>query len=609
MKRFISLTLITLTFILTPILFNSYSDSITKVAQIPIQDGGRIKPLDTVARQTLLSLQGKQSVKLNNRSLLPIEWLMLTQSSPNITDDLDIFLIENPQVFSFVDDKYYKQKYRVSFNFLIQYQDYILGQATQAEQLKSKQRSPLQQEFVTLKQRLFLYSRLKNTIGFEQSNSLSSDLKSFLSINPSILKTINVDQPNKDLILLNMFFKQFKIAADNSLYSIIPSQDHQPNSDWDSYGNAVLKSLAPELPVHPLVYSLSYIHDNYDLNNDTNILLPATEIHNYYLTHNSSLLRKVKLEYSFNKLELFFKSYLLYLICLFMVLIYWIYKKTWLLKDVQNLFLITTVIFTVAILIRMFLQGRPPVTNLYSSALFVGYIAVLIAYFIERIEKNGIGIFIGSIIGFLSLIVAHFLSLGGDTLEMMQAVLDSNFWLSTHVIIITMGYSAVFLAGLLAHIYIVGGFLTTKLSKSLAKRLSTLTYGTIGAALLLSFIGTVLGGIWGDQSWGRFWGWDPKENGAMLIVIWMALILHARLGGLIKQRGIMVMAVFGNIVCSFSWFGVNLLGIGLHSYGFTEKGFYWLIMFWASQVFVIILGLIPTRIWASFQDPKSTLDH
>ncbi len=601
MKRLITLTLLSLIFIFSPILFNSYSDSMSKIAQIPVQDGGRIKPLDTIARQTLLSLQGKQSVKYNDRKLKPIEWLLLAQTAPDITDNLEVFLIENPQVFSFVDDKYYKQKYRVSFNFLIKYQDYILGQASQAEQLKSKQRSPLQQEFVTLKQRLFLYSRLKNTIGFEQTKSLSDDLKSFLSIDSSVLTQSNLSNHNKDLVLLNMYFKQFKITADNSLYSIIPSKNHLPSSDWDSFGNTVLKSLAPDISVHPIVFPLSFIHDNYNLKDNSNLLVPAQEIHNYYLNNNAYLLSKVKLEYLFNKLELFFKSYLLYLVCLLMILSYWVYRKKWLLKDAQHLFLITTIIFTVAILIRMFLQGRPPVTNLYSSAIFVGYIAVIIAYFIERIEKNGIGIFVGSIVGFLSLIVAHFLSLGGDTLEMMQAVLDSNFWLSTHVIIITMGYSAVFLAGLLAHIYILGGFLTKKLTKPLAKRLTTLTYGTIGAALLLSFVGTVLGGIWGDQSWGRFWGWDPKENGAMLIVLWMALILHARLGGIIKQRGLMVMAVFGNIVCSFSWFGVNLLGIGLHSYGFTEKGFYWLVLFWATQLFVIILGLIPTRIWSSFQ--------
>jgi hypothetical protein len=118
---------------------------------------------------------------------------------------------------------------------------------------------------------------------------------------------------------------------------------------------------------------------------------------------------------------------------------------------------------------------------------------------------------------------------------------------------------------------------------------------------LFSFVGTVLGGIWADQSWGRFWGWDPKENGALLIVLWNALVLHARWGGLVRDRGIMNLAVFGNVVTSFSWFGVNMLGIGLHSYGFMDAAFKWLMIFVGSQTVIIGLGLLPLNVWSSFR--------
>ena len=119
---------------------------------------------------------------------------------------------------------------------------------------------------------------------------------------------------------------------------------------------------------------------------------------------------------------------------------------------------------------------------------------------------------------------------------------------------------------------------------TIGKALSKMVYGIVCFATLFSFVGTVLGGIWADQSWGRFWGWDPKENGALLIVLWNAIILHARWGGLARDRGIMNLAVFGNIVTSFSWFGVNMLGIGLHSYGFMDAAFKWLMLFMASQL-------------------------
>src|ERR1700758_5817327 len=176
-------------------------------------------------------------------------------------------------------------------------------------------------------------------------------------------------------------------------------------------------------------------------------------------------------------------------------------------------------------------------------------------------------------------------------------VLDTNVWLATHVVVVTLGYSATFLAGLLGIIFILRGLVSRSFSVDLAKSLSRMTYGVVCFATLFSLVGTILGGIWADQSWGRFWGWDPKENGALLIVLWNAVILHARWGGMIRERGLMAMAVFGNIVVSLSWFGVNMLGVGLHSYGFMDQGFGNLTAFIASQLVVMGLGLIPQRYW------------
>jgi len=144
------------------------------------------------------------------------------------------------------------------------------------------------------------------------------------------------------------------------------------------------------------------------------------------------------------------------------------------------------------------------------------------------------------------------------------------------------------------------GWLTTT-DCSTADALTRMVYGIVCFATLFSFVGTVLGGIWADQSWGRFWGWDPKENGALIIVIWNAIILHARWGGMVRQRGLMCLAVGGNIVVGWSWFGVNMLGIGLHSYGFTEAAFFWLIAFVISQLVFIALANLPLEKWRSFK--------
>jgi ABC-type transport system involved in cytochrome c biogenesis permease subunit len=110
---------------------------------------------------------------------------------------------------------------------------------------------------------------------------------------------------------------------------------------------------------------------------------------------------------------------------------------------------------------------------------------------------------------------------------MMRAVLDSNFWLATHVVVVTTGYASTFLAGFLASSTSCAACSPARSTRPTADALARMVYGIVCFATLFSFVGTVLGGIWADQSWGRFWGWDPKENGALIIVIWNALILHA----------------------------------------------------------------------------------
>jgi len=188
----------------------------------------------------------------------------------------------------------------------------------------------------------------------------------------------------------------------------------------------------------------------------------------------------------------------------------------------------------------------------------------------------------------------------------MRAVLDTNFWLATHVTTVTLGYSGCFMAGFLGIVFVVRGVFTKSLTRDVRRQLNRMIYGVLGFSVFFSFVGTVLGGIWADQSWGRFWGWDPKENGALLIVIWCAIVLHARWGGLVKDRGVVALAIAGNMVTAWSWFGVNMLGVGLHSYGFTSGAMFGMLVFYAVQLFFLALCAIPERYWrSSGQRPPS----
>jgi ABC-type transport system involved in cytochrome c biogenesis permease subunit len=302
-------------------------------------------------------------------------------------------------------------------------------------------------------------------------------------------------------------------------------------------------------------------------------------------------------EVLFNRAAPFYAGMVIYLLALLVLFASFLWKRDLLQPAAFGLLASGAIVHTLGLVSRILLQGRPPVTNLYSSAIFVGFCTVVAGIFLERMYRRGIGTAVAAAAGFSSLIVAHHLMGDGDTMEMMRAVLDSNFWLATHVVTITIGYSGTFLAGALAIGYAFRRQLAARLDPATTRALVSMVYGVICFALFFSFVGTVLGGIWADQSWGRFWGWDPKENGALLIVLWNALILHTRWGGYVREKGVMAMAIFGNVITSLSWFGVNMLGVGLHSYGFMEGAFWTLSGFIASQLVIMALCLLPPRFW------------
>ena len=371
---------------------------------------------------------------------------------------------------------------------------------------------------------------------------------------------------------------------------------------WDNLGEE-LSSAAHSGKMHPVAMNYAKMAEAYQKNkpSEFNALVESqAKIFEAQAPKMQFDLRSVDFEYTFNKSQFFYRSMTLYVLVFICVLISWLTSKPKMFNRVAFWLMATAmVLHTVGLLARIWIQARPPVTNLYSSAIFIGWGAVVLALIFERIHKNGISSAAGSIVGFVTLIIAHHLSMEGDTMEMMQAVLDTNLWLATHVVVITLGYTAMFLAGILGIVFILRGIIDPTFEKDSAKSISSMVYGVTCFAVLFSFVGTMLGGIWADQSWGRFWGWDPKENGALLIVIWSAIILHARWAGLVKERGIMVLAIFGNIVTAWSWFGTNLLQEGLHSYGFSEAGFKWLMIFVASQIVLMLVGYIPRSVWRS----------
>jgi ABC-type transport system involved in cytochrome c biogenesis permease subunit len=309
---------------------------------------------------------------------------------------------------------------------------------------------------------------------------------------------------------------------------------------------------------------------------------------------------RIAFESYFNHFNPFFLCMMLYVAAFVLASLAWLGWPEGFNRSANWLLWLTFAVHTFALIGRIYISGRPPVTNLYSSAVFIAWAGVFFALLFEVVYRLGVGNLLAATLGFPTMLVAYYLTFDrdGDTLGVMQAVLDTNFWLGTHVVCMALGYVTTYLAGVLGLMTIILGIVGGVFDLDLRRQLTRMTYGALCFAIFFSFIGTVLGGLWADDSWGRFWGWDPKENGALMIVIWNAIILHARWGKMAGERGLAALAVFGNVVVTWSYFGVNQMpeGVGLHNYGDTEGRTFWVAIFMLSQLAVIGLAYIEPAI-------------
>lgn len=533
---------------------------------LPVQDGGRIKPFDTVARTSLLVITSKQDVKEGDtkdkdgkekpgKTQPAVKWLLDVMTQRPAADEYPVFRIENDQMLSLLGLKP-KSGFRYSVKEL--------------------------REAGKMEQFIRQAARVKN-LDPKKYNEFDGRIAEFAK-----------------------HVERYGEASDIRNLKIIPPASGSTSVEWLSLIDALREEKMSGKP-NPAAHALLNTLDAYTTDDAAKFNKSLADYEKEVATLTPKAAGTADFETFFNRFQPFYIATILYVVIFIMACVAFLLacfqERNWsepLRRAAFWLLVLTLTVHTCGLLARMTIMDRPfvMVTNLYSSAVFIGWGCVVLGLILEIIFRLGIGSLVASVLGFITCIIAHHLAAGGDTLEMMQAVLDTNFWLATHVTTVTLGYVATFVAGFLALVFIPIYIATTLTGNDrnptvvgLLKTVSVMIYGIIAFATILSFVGTVLGGIWADQSWGRFWGWDPKENGALIIVLWNALILHARWAGLVKQLGVAVLAVGGNIVTAGSWFGVNMLGVGLHSYGFMSGAVYWLFAFWFSQLFFMGAGI------------------
>lgn len=246
------------------------------------------------------------------------------------------------------------------------------------------------------------------------------------------------------------------------------------------------------------------------------------------------------------------------------------------------------ILHTTLLTLRIVILKRPPVSNMFESVIYVPWIAVLASICLNFFTKNRSVLLASSLAGTL-LFAILFLTGIDSGLENVQAVLDSDYWLLIHVLMVVGSYGLFLIAGLLAHFYLILFIWKKQGPQSLVKIILQCMY--VGVALLIP--GTILGGIWAAESWGRFWDWDPKEAWAFISACVYLIWIHLYRYKLIRGFGLALGAVTGLIAITFTWYGVNyVLGTGLHSYGFGSGGEYAYYLFLFGECLLIVAACI-----------------
>lgn len=597
-----------------------------RFGQIPVVQDGRVKPLDSAAYSALLAISGKTSVQIGHgrdkRRMSAIQWLAEVVADTDAANDYEVFRVENLEVQEVIGVKK-REGMRYSRNEIRKREQEFHEQTKLAKEAAKKDRRALsvyQRKVLELDEKITTFDSLQFAFGLQRRIQ---------------------GKPDQKLRMLQAAYnlENMLTTEGQPVFAIGPIKKEQ---EWQTVSGAwiegLMKSLRKKIEANPDVTITEIDALFSDAKVQTPSVVAWTEIVSSYADSRQPVegkpkkrpqdfnravddylkelkaepprdvkLAKTQFEAAFNHFKPFSHAKNMYILAFVIGACGWLGWARGFNRTAFWLQILILAVHTYALIGRIYISGRPPVTNLYSSAVFIGWGCVLLGLILEMVFRLGIGNLIASVAGFATLLVADGLALKGDTFTVLQAVLDTQFWLATHVTTITLGYATTYLAGLLGVVYVLRGVFTRSLTPEIGRDMYRMIYGTLCFSIFFSFVGTVLGGLWADDSWGRFWGWDPKENGALIIVLWNALVLHARWGGLVKERGMAVLAIGGNIFVSWSWWGVNELGAGLHSYGFTEGTVVKLGLFILSQLVLIGIGLTPKDRWFSFRKPSKSI--
>ncbi|WP_411768520.1 cytochrome c biogenesis protein CcsA [Winogradskyella sp. A3E31] len=317
--------------------------------------------------------------------------------------------------------------------------------------------------------------------------------------------------------------------------------------------------------------------------------------------------KKIEAEINYNKYDIFKKLFSWYMYAgtlLFVLLIFQIFKfKSKGLKISANILIGVIIalfaLHTFGLIARWYISGHAPWSDAYESMIYVAWATMLFGLLFGR--KSNLTIAATAFVTSIILMVAHW-NWMDPAIANLQPVLDS-YWLMIHVAVIVASYGPFTLSMILGLVSLLLMILTSKNNKDRMllnlKELTIINELSMTVGLVMLTIGNFLGGMWANESWGRYWGWDPKETWALISIMIYAFVLHMRLVPGLRGRwlfNLMAILAFGSILMTY--FGVNFYLSGLHSYASGDQ----IISF---QFIAIALGIIAVIGFFSYRKHKA----
>ncbi|MHB1081075.1 MAG: cytochrome c biogenesis protein [Prosthecobacter sp.] len=623
-------------------------------ASIPVQESGRIKPLENVASYRLLRFRARRSIWLTDSGemdgkplvdpatqkpitkegdkpvkLSAVEWMLMSWFRPDIGRTVPLFKVDNSSAITELGLTAKAKRDQYTYAEIEPARQVMMKKMGEYRVIPSRKQTPEQRMIVQLAANFLDYEMIMGHFDFireplgEKPEGLPAGVTLPVRLSKSINTLIAAIRTNNGPPMQLPWFRAFAQGALGAMMSGNAEQQLRifppapgANNVWNGPGEMIFGAINSDkdVPADQLAWLAQY--------EEVYLALPDAA---KFKTASKALLTKIQdaakargegqsiaLERHAMRADYFFYSQWIFLVGFIAVALTWVspgsrFEKgarlcAWLLLGAATALAVTGVV------IRCIIMQRPPITTLYETILFIGASCALLGLIAEWITKRGLGLLVTAIGGtacmFLS--IQFEASEATDTLQQLQAVLITNFWLSTHVPMINLGYAACMVAALISMIYFIQRlFGVFKTGEGDSRLLTRVAYGFIATGLFLSLVGTVLGGIWANYSWGRFWGWDPKENGALMIVLMCLVILHARLGGYIREIGLHCCNLILGCIVIFSWFGVNQLGVGLHAYGFTDGIWPKIYGYWLSQMILLGYGVFLSLRERQVKTPKA----